>query len=220
MRTTPPIPDWIRAYRHPDYTNIYELLPEETRLFGTEALYGNWDAELLLLAKDYAPRQVIEERLRRGEKRPYRHGTRELDRMGWRTNENLETHLVPELGVTSLLYGSAFGSLMRNDGKTSGRLPDEARVVEEYTVPLLSWVVTELSNLQGIACLGNDALDTVSKLAGNHLRSLRLGKCCPISIANKYLLAFRLYHPSRAFAGGWPARQREWRDMAEALARR
>jgi hypothetical protein len=55
------IPESIRSFKHRHYTNIYELYPNERRLYGTESLFGDWDGELLLLAKDFAPARLIEE---------------------------------------------------------------------------------------------------------------------------------------------------------------
>src|SRR5436190_11588551 len=66
MRSTPkPLPDFITSYRHrPDekylrshrpFTNIYEIFRHEPFVFGTESLYGDWDAELLIMAQDAGP---------------------------------------------------------------------------------------------------------------------------------------------------------------------
>jgi hypothetical protein len=161
MRKPPPIPDWLRAFRHPSYTNIYELCPNEKHVFGTETLFGDWDADLLLLAKDYAPSHIIRQRIKSGEDSPFRHGVRCKDQMGWRTNENLEK-LAEEMGEVRLLYGSALGGLMRNDGATSGRLPDFTQLKRTFAARLLNWCIEHLPNLKGIACLGKDALKVVS----------------------------------------------------------
>ena len=80
METTPKLPDWIRGFPtnksiERNFKNIYELLPNETKLYGTEALvdengvpeptwsYGNWkEAELLLLAQDASNVELIQKR--------------------------------------------------------------------------------------------------------------------------------------------------------------
>jgi hypothetical protein len=46
---TPQLPEWVRSYRLAGYRNIYELVPLETRLYGTESLYGDWNGDLRLL---------------------------------------------------------------------------------------------------------------------------------------------------------------------------
>src|SRR5690606_12648516 len=73
MRPTPPIPDFLRRSPHRAYSSIYELCPEETRIFGTESLYCDWDAETFLLAKDFAPACLIDQRLADGCPRPFHH---------------------------------------------------------------------------------------------------------------------------------------------------
>lgn len=81
---TPPLPPWIRDARVDGYLTAHALLPDETRVYGTESLYGDWDAPVLLLAKDFAPSKILHERLASGETRPYRHEP------GLRTNVRLE----------------------------------------------------------------------------------------------------------------------------------
>lgn len=226
MRSTPPVPDWLQSFRHPCYTNIYEMYPAEDRVFGTESLFGDWDAEVLLFAKDFAPRSVIEARRAGGDPRPFRHGDREQERrftppdrkvntMGCRTNEHLK-NLVAVLGTMPLLYGSALGGLMRNDGKTSGRLPDEKRVLREYAVPLLRWCVTQLPKLRAIACLGNHAFDVVCMFAVKPAPAPRHGEPCPLTIEGRQLDVFRLYHPAAPYKAG-ALFHREWQDMAQVL---
>ena len=52
MRKTPKIPRWICDFTHPGYTNVLSFLPRCPRLYATETLFGDWDASVLLLAKD------------------------------------------------------------------------------------------------------------------------------------------------------------------------
>ena len=62
MRTTPsPLPTLITEYRHPPYKNIYEICEHETFVFGTESLFGDWDAELFILAQDPGPAEEFEQ---------------------------------------------------------------------------------------------------------------------------------------------------------------
>jgi hypothetical protein len=78
MDTTPELPPEIRRFNDPNKTctNVYEILPNETKLYGTESLmdksgvpepswkYGYWkSAELLLLAQDPSNLKTIQERL-------------------------------------------------------------------------------------------------------------------------------------------------------------
>ena len=55
MNATPELPHWIRHAEVGGYLAAHQLDPTETRLYGTEGLYGDWDATTLLLAKDFYP---------------------------------------------------------------------------------------------------------------------------------------------------------------------
>ena len=100
MSERPVIPKEIRSYEFAGYTNVYKILPHAKNLYATETLFGGWDAPTLLLGKDAAPTQVIENC------QSWRHAQKELgDTGGWKTNECLKdlAAIVPG----SKLYGSA-----------------------------------------------------------------------------------------------------------------
>jgi len=89
----------LRDFRHDAYVNIYEVCPDEPRIFGTESIYGSWDAEILLLAKDFAPWSKIKIRIDNKD-RAFRASCRCKDGgkgAGVQTNENLVQKLIPEL---------------------------------------------------------------------------------------------------------------------------
>jgi len=126
---TPPLPDWVTQFRLPGYVNIYELVPQETRLFGTESLYGDWNARVLLLAKDFACSNLLHQRIAARDLRPYRHEpTLRTNRALRRLADPLCT--APDAEHCGLLYGSALASLCRDDGNMSGALPNRAAAIE------------------------------------------------------------------------------------------
>ena len=217
MRSTPPLPDWIRDFSHDGYTNIFKLRSEETKLFVTETLFGDWDGSVLLLAKDAAPVHVIEARIDSGEMDPWRHSRKGLDPMGWRTNERVEE--IAALLPGAKLYGSALANLMKNGEETSGRLGDfSSGPLREHLGDVLRFVVREMPNLRAIVCLGNDAWDLVTSVyAPPTPEAWPLGEPVPAVDDSRELLLFRLYHPSRAFRGRWVARRKEWRRVADEL---
>ncbi len=50
------IPDELRDTKINGFVNAYSLLPSgEPKLFGTETMYGDWNAHTLLFAQDFAP---------------------------------------------------------------------------------------------------------------------------------------------------------------------
>ena len=209
MEQTPPIPDWIRGYRHPAYTNVYELIPDEPRLYGTESLYGNWDAPLLLLAKDFAPRSLVEDRIAAGDPRPYRHEPR------MRTNKNL-VQLVSRLG-SNLLYGSAAASLLRNDGRVSGTLPrwSEVRTFAEQS---LRFTLENMPNVRGIACLGEVAWRCAGSTLGIAMPRWRHAMETRSPATANGLLLYAHAHPAFVYRHrGWTEAVEDWHHMAYAL---
>lgn len=151
----PPLPTWIREHELPGYTNVFALLPAETRLFGTEDLYGDWNGPALLLAKDFACSKLVRDRMQRGDPRPYRHEPQ------LRTNIILRRHADPlTLGPTpvtsGLLYGSALACLLRDDDRMSGPLPSKVRAVH-FGSRILRFVVAHMPRLETVVCLGEEA---------------------------------------------------------------
>ena len=42
MSSTPPLPEWVTDAKVDGYASAHRLCPGETRLDGTESLYGDW----------------------------------------------------------------------------------------------------------------------------------------------------------------------------------
>ncbi len=152
---TPPLPTWIRQASVPGYTNLFALLPDESRLFGTEDLYGDWNGRALLLTKDFACSRFVRERIEQGDSRPYRHEPR------LRTNILLRRHADPlREGPTpttcGLLYGSALACLLRDDGRMSGALPSRKQALA-FGSRVVAFVIEQMPRLQAIVCLGEEA---------------------------------------------------------------
>ncbi len=210
VRVTPPLHDWIRDFRCEWFTNIYELCPDETRLYGTESLYGDWDGEILLLAQDYGSRTLIDERIAERDPRPYRHDP------DWPTNVNLVKLAEPlQCGK---LYGSALAGLLRNSASSSGALPP-IDPIRPHLVRVLRFVRSNMPNLRGAACLGRLAWELWAESVGveagdwaEHLEQRRPSDAGGV-------LAFAQAHPSRAWAqrGGKKVVFEDWRRMAERL---
>lgn len=162
---TPQIPDWIRHSRVNGYRNIYELCPEETRVYGTESLCGDWSGDVLLLLKDFASSDHVKEKIARGE-RGFSH-TPKLP-----TNRRLN-HLLSPVRLTAqpetcgVLYGSALAGLLRDDGEMSGDLSNRREAMENG-VRVLRWVVDQMPCLRIIVPLGVEACETTEKALGRY----------------------------------------------------
>ncbi len=208
MRPTPPIPNWIRDFRTRAYTNIYELCPNEPRLYGTESLYGDWDAPVLLLAKDFAPCTLVDERILKQDPRPFRHKCK------MKTNVMLQQYTA-SLNCP-LLYGSALAGLLRNDGKVRGALPDRAAVMP-YARDVLRFTMSQMPNLVTIACLGADAWSCATQaleIKNADWKTHRIERRA-INVGTINLVA--LAHPS-TFPGGRATVEGDWQAMSQRLA--
>lgn len=152
---TPPLPYWIRDASVEGYVTAHALVPGETRLYGTESLFGDWDAPVLLLAKDFAPSRLLHERLAEGDPRPYRHVP------DLRTNVRLRM-LVGALCRSDdpercgLLYGSALANLLRDDGRWSGALPNRREALA-YAERAFAFTLAHMSRLEAVVCMGREA---------------------------------------------------------------
>jgi hypothetical protein len=192
---------YFRAFRNSDYKNMYEVPGYETeaRVFGTESLYGDWEAEVLLLAQDFAPWRTIEDRLAYDPTDAFRAGCRCKDGakfLGVRSNETLVQHYVSELPPeTRLLYGSARGGLMRLGDKDPG-LKEIRRV---YCVPLLDFVIARLPNLRAIVSLGKEAWRVMGDLSGRTV-DFRSARDAAWTIEYRGVSCFAAAHPRVFFS--------------------
>ena len=216
MRGTPAIPAWIRAYRSRSYTNIYQLCPDETRLFGTESLYGDWDADLLLLAKDFAPSRLVRQRLAAGEERPYHHTDWHVNARGPGARTNRALYRLAERIGCRKLYGSALVGLLRDDEKVSGALADAAAITP-FVCEALRFTIGQMPNLRAIACLGADAWQWATRTFGHVGADWREHRDARRPLQADRLTLFALPHPSRT-PGGTARVEGDWDAIARAMA--
>ncbi len=216
---TPVIPNWIRDFRCPGYTNVYSLhgLHAEPKLYCTETLLGDWGGQTLLLAKDAAPTDVIQARIDVGDPNPWRHGVRGRDRMGYLTNERVWA--LSELILGGKLYGSALAHLLKTGNSTSNTLSDFFHgPLFEHVAAVLRHVTHSMQALRAVVCLGKEAHRLVSLCSSKRApESLQVGECCVAELFDRPVIVGRLHHPSRPFQGGWSARHAEWNRVASSI---
>ncbi|MCA9278347.1 MAG: hypothetical protein H6815_06785 [Phycisphaeraceae bacterium] len=192
---TPPIPNWIKYKHIPGYTNIYSLQPNETRIFGTESLYGDWNGRVLLMAKDFACSKLIRDRIAEGDPRPFRHEP------SLRTNTRLRkcadciaTGARPE--ACGILYGSVLAGMLRDDDSMSGTLPSR-KLALDYGSRIVSFVRSSMPNLQVVACMGEDSWLAATKSFDITLCWKEASRATtPTFAKNTYVIA--VHHPARA----------------------
>jgi len=193
-RPTPAIPDEFRSFRAaPEYTSIFEFYPTESRIYGTEDWHGDWDAEILFMAKDAGSSRIF---------RPVAQCGRGW---AWVTNHSRPTNrnlapLIDQLDGGKL-YASFLGPLLRNDDRESGALQIDARV-RGFVERLFRWTVSEMTRLRSVAVLGKDAWAAVTTAIGQGAES-RLwksrhlsGQPLTVRVGDRTLRLVALNHPA------------------------
>jgi hypothetical protein len=222
MRSTPNLPQWIRDFSHPGYTNVHSILPGCRRLYGTETLLGDWNAETLLLAKDAAPTHVIKALARKEGDDAWRHAERVRgDVAGWRTNQRVEE--LAEIIPGAKLYGSATANMLLDNPAWSRSLPGlRAGPLHQHLVHVLGWVIQSMPNLRVIACLGEESWYVVcsafgdSKAARNHADYRDQGTPIQGRVGIKNVQAIPLFHPSARISKD--RREANWRRVPELIS--
>jgi hypothetical protein len=153
---TPPLPDFVREFRLKMYRNIHEMVDNETRLYGTESMYGDWNGDLLLLLKDFACSKLIDDRKASGDKRPYRHepGLETNKRLRRRADRIATSEEPTKCGI---LYASAAACLLRDDRRMRGSLPARRQVLDFGARVLRRVVLPQMRSLKVIMCMGKEA---------------------------------------------------------------
>lgn len=229
MDTTPELPPEIRDFTDPEKTctNVYEILPNETKLYGTESLvdekgvteptwkYGYWKtAELLLLAQDPSNFKTIQERSGDGHPDPFCAVDWRKKKDGFETNRNL--HWLAQQIDCRKLYGSVFVGLLKHTKNRSGK-PVKSSAVEKYKKAAFRWVLAHTPNLRAIACLGISARDFVAEglLDPNQSRELKRGVGSAVHLKDLYVI--HLMHPgfwTRLNGGCGPRAWVHWQKLA------
>lgn len=206
---TPPIPARFRRICSPGYVNIFEFGLGNKNLWGTETMFGDWNGEYLLVAKDFYPASYIRLLQAAGEKYPYRHHP------GIPTNTKLMNILHRDfntLGINALgdydnrscnfLYISAC-FLLHDDGVISGVLPDGGHAAMEASGPVVLWTMSKenMPNLETIIAMGDDA--------NRALQREPIAKM----IRSRKLRYFTVPHPSR---GSLAKRTERWARVFDA----
>ncbi|MFN2498563.1 MAG: hypothetical protein ABR557_05695 [Pyrinomonadaceae bacterium] len=208
MLTPPLVPDWVRQFSYPGWTNVFQLVPNNESLYPEalrpdwKAQFNDWDGRILLLAKDGCPTRVIEESRDNGESQPWRYAQKELgDESGWRTNNRLYRFASPIPG--GKLYGSAAANMLYDHPGWSRSLPGFfGGPLHDFLKRVLSWVVESMPQVEWVACLGEEAwfltcMGMGNKVAASKFRKHRDSFEAVAGTIGKKVAAFPLHHPSR-----------------------
>lgn len=217
------VPDWIRKFSYPGWTNVFQLVPNNKSLYPEDlrpdwkTQFNDWNGKILLLAKDGCPTRVIREAVNEGESQPWRYAQQELgDEGGWRTNNRL--HRFASVIPGGKLYGSATANMLYDNPGWSRSLPGfYGGPLHEFLKPVLGWVLESMPRVEWVACLGKEAWFLTCMTLGNPSAAERFKEYreshLPVvgSVGNKRITAFPLYHPAalgnaiNEMGDGWQA---------------
>lgn len=228
MRRTPRLPKFIRKfspancpYKHPwclGAKNVYELigLEKERKLFGTERMvfsdgtesngwaFGDWDCDMLLLMQDAAAVDGIAERIgKHPDPFSARNFIEEPRGKGATTNRNLY-NLASTIDCRKLV-GSALIGILKPGSDYTSRIAN-CPYVRNHCLHVLAWVLNpkQTPNLKSLACLGQEASQSLSELQASELVD-----------CNRFRMT-ELWHPRYWPSGGKAQVTAAWGKMAAA----
>jgi hypothetical protein len=208
---TPPVPASISGFAIDGYVNALTRLPSETRLFGTESLYGDWNGRCLLLAKDFTCASQLEAQIAHWP-RGYSHNPRMI------TNERLRRLADPlrtgeHATSCGLLYGSALGPLCRADKRMSGALPNRAKALS-FGEAIVRFTLSRMPNLRVVVCLGREAWECVASVTQIQDQWARARDASTIHLRDGIAIC-AAYHPAARVSAG--SMRGPWQTVYETL---
>lgn len=164
-RTLDTLPDWIRFVHTEDwfhsdrYTSALAILSHtENRLYGTETMYGDWNARILLVLQDWSTSQELEDRIADASHR--HHSDPWCQSPEIKTNGLLRRGFGPER-TQGLLYASALAQLLKKTPKKTTAPPCIGRVLP-FLGKVMKFTLGELPDQLVVICFGRRAEDVLS----------------------------------------------------------
>lgn len=190
------------------YKNINEIIRVDDRLHISETLYGDHDAEIMLLGQDGAHFSRIKELVIREGSAGYRHGP------NVKTNLNLQYCLssylnkrfADPLNVTSKDCGIFYANsiwLLKDCDSMSGGIKNKNKVLKECE-PIFEETMKSLSNLKCIITLGKISYEYLCSMCPdlnphwNEALSLPVSR---VKICKRSVIVGAVKHPSPLSGG-------------------
>ncbi len=225
-RSTPKIPQWIRDFTLEGYRNIYELLPHEPNLYGSEDLYGDWLGDTLVLGRVHGTVATVTQHIENRKRPAFCHAR------GEKKTELLKQRVLAgglnqaiwarECG---LLYGDATAGLCRKGVRVTGALPKKEETLTYGAQVLSGFVLQHMPNLQQVVCLGAEAWHVATQAFGVEEQSKKaMPSLKPVDAAPPHGAAVRAtsvrlmpLHALGAVSSKVDV-QRRWDDVYERVA--
>jgi|ERR1051326_211728 hypothetical protein len=197
------IPDWIRRFSCPGWTNVLQLVPN-AHLYPVakrpdwKSQFNDWNGEILLLAKDGCPPNVVRERIESGESQPWRYGL--PPEKGSMSNGRLYGFASRIPG--GKLYGSAAANMLFNKPGMSRKLAGfKSGVLQNFLQRVLCWALHQMPCVKWVACLGQESWFLTCNTLGDYLAANQFQvyrhsyRSVSGLVDKKKITAFPLYHP-------------------------
>jgi hypothetical protein len=187
------------------YRNINELYKQNNQLHACETLFGDWDAEVMILAQDAANFNTLKQLKASSDENPFKHSPKN------RTNKNLYEIIrsleifktgeydMPNNKKCGLYYANAIWLLKDTDGM-SGSLTNTKEAYKENK-KVFDATISNLPRLKLILTLGEHAFNFIKFCSGDQIsidwhQSVQKRKLSKAQIGNKSLLVGSIYHTS------------------------
>lgn len=187
------------------YRNINELYKQDSQLHACETLFGDWNAEVMILAQDAANFNTLKKLIDADNKNPFRHSPTN------NTNKNLYNILFslnrfamgefckPNNRNCGLYYANAIWLLKESDSM-SGAITNQK---DAYKVSkcIFEATLNNLPNLKLILTLGKHSFNFIQHYFENQVvyewnQSVEDRKIAKVTASNKSYLIGSIYHTS------------------------
>lgn len=187
------------------YRNINELHKQDSQLHACETLFGDWNAEVMVLAQDAANFNTLKKLIDADSKNPFRHSPTN------NTNKNLYnilfslnlfdlgTYEIPNNKKCGLYYANAIWLLKDSDGMSGSITKTQEAYIANRKV--FDATVSNLPKLKLILTLGAHSFNFINFFYGNQIsndwhQSVQERKINEIKIGERNLLVGSIYHTS------------------------
>lgn len=187
------------------YRNINELYKQSNQLHACETLFGDWDAEVMILAQDAANFNTLKKMAEESNNNPFRHCPKN------KTNQNLYevmnslkffdlgSYEIPNNKKCGLYYANAIWLLKDSDGM-SGSITKTKEAYKENK-KVFDATVFNLPKLKLILTLGAHSFNFLKFFYGGQIsndwhQSVAERKVNAVQVGERNLLIGSIYHTS------------------------
>lgn len=195
----------FKAIKLAGYRNINELYEQTDQLHACETLFGDWNAELLILAQDASNFKSLENIYNVDNTNPYRHNPKNRTNVNLfeilnSTNKfNLGTYENPNNRNCGIYYANAIW-LLKDSSSMSGAITSKNEAYKK-NAPVFEATLGNLQELKLIITLGEHSYNFINFFFENQInlswhKSVTSGKIHKVKHNKQIYLIASIYHTS------------------------